>query len=231
VQEVGAGHHAPAAQDRGRLVPDALLRDLGIPSLDLVQAIFAIEERFKVDIPVASDRTGAKFQTGRRTWSATSRQRLARRQRWACSQVRDNRAGDTSRRRVAITDLTAIYALGSQVPEIWAAMQARKCGIAPITGIPTNRLSASAAQVPGFDPLAHFGARRAPMLDRGGQLAVVAAREATRWMGFACCLTAWQAGLSCEAVQRATTAAGGRPSAPKQPYSACRTDAVFGAPC
>lgn len=194
------------AVDRARLVPDAQISDLGIPSLDLVQAIFAIEERFKVDIPVASDRTGAKFQTGRRTWSATSRRRLARRQRWACSQVRDNRAGDTSRRRVAITDLTAICALGSQVPEIWAAMQARKCGIAPITGIPTNRLSAaSAAQVPGFDPLARFGARRAPMLDRGGQLAVVAAREATRWMGFACCLTAWQAGLSCEAVQRATT--------------------------
>lgn len=51
------------AVDRGRLVPDALLSDLGIPSLDLVQAIFAIEERFKVDIPVVSDRTGAEFQT------------------------------------------------------------------------------------------------------------------------------------------------------------------------
>jgi acyl carrier protein len=50
------------AVDRGRLVPDALLSDLGIPSLDLVQAIFAIEERFKVDIPVVSDRTGAEFQ-------------------------------------------------------------------------------------------------------------------------------------------------------------------------
>ena len=51
------------AVERDRLVPDALLSDLGIPSLDLVQAIFAIEERFKVDIPVVSERTGAEFQT------------------------------------------------------------------------------------------------------------------------------------------------------------------------
>ena len=51
------------AVGRDRLVPDALLSDLGIPSLDLVQAIFAIEERFKVDIPVVSERSGAEFQT------------------------------------------------------------------------------------------------------------------------------------------------------------------------
>ena len=49
--------------DRARLTPDASLSDLDIPSLDLVQTIFAIEERFKVDIPVVSERTGAEFQT------------------------------------------------------------------------------------------------------------------------------------------------------------------------
>jgi len=51
------------AVDRARLVPEAELSDLGIPSLDLVQAIFAIEERFKVDIPVNAERSGAEFQT------------------------------------------------------------------------------------------------------------------------------------------------------------------------
>ena len=51
------------AVDRSRLLPDALLSDLNIPSIDLVQAIFAIEERFKVDVPVISERTGAEFQT------------------------------------------------------------------------------------------------------------------------------------------------------------------------
>lgn len=49
--------------ERSRLNPDAVISDLDIPSLDLVQTIFAIEERYKVDIPVVSDRTGAEFQT------------------------------------------------------------------------------------------------------------------------------------------------------------------------
>ena len=49
--------------DRARLTPDAVLSDLEIPSLDLVQTIFAIEERFKVDIPVVSESTGTEFQT------------------------------------------------------------------------------------------------------------------------------------------------------------------------
>lgn len=53
------------AVDRVRLVPDAQISDLGIPSLDLVQAIFAIEEQYKVDIPVMAERSGAEFQTVR----------------------------------------------------------------------------------------------------------------------------------------------------------------------
>lgn len=48
---------------RDRLVPEAELATLDIPSLDMVQAIFAIEERFQIDIPVVSDRTGAEFKT------------------------------------------------------------------------------------------------------------------------------------------------------------------------
>lgn len=48
---------------RDRLLPDAELAGLDIPSLDMVQAIFAIEERFKIDIPVVSVRTGAEFAT------------------------------------------------------------------------------------------------------------------------------------------------------------------------
>ena len=54
---------AETGVERTRLTPDATISDLDIPSLDLVQTIFAIEERFKVDIPVVSERTGAEFQT------------------------------------------------------------------------------------------------------------------------------------------------------------------------
>jgi len=48
---------------RDKLVPEAELAVLDIPSLDMVQAIFAIEEHFQIDIPVVSDQTGGEFKT------------------------------------------------------------------------------------------------------------------------------------------------------------------------
>ncbi len=75
-------------------------------------------------------------------------------------------------------------ALGRTVPEMWAGMVEGRSGIGPITGIPTNRLTASiAAQIPGFEPSDHFEPRRLPLLDRGAQIAVVAAREAMMQAG------------------------------------------------
>ncbi len=82
-------------------------------------------------------------------------------------------------RRVAVTGLGAVCALGCGVPTIWAALQEGRSGIGPICTIPTARLSASvAAEITAFDPAAHFESRRLPLLDRTAQLAVVAAREA-----------------------------------------------------
>ena len=84
-------------------------------------------------------------------------------------------------RRVAITGLGAIAALGHDVPTLWRALQAGECGIRPIANIASARLNAkNAAEVIGFDASAHFDARRLPMLDRTSQLALVAAREAMR---------------------------------------------------
>lgn len=54
---------AETGVERERLVPDARLTDLDVASLDLVQAIFAIEERFGVEIPVAGSGGGAEFET------------------------------------------------------------------------------------------------------------------------------------------------------------------------
>jgi len=72
------------------------------------------------------------------------------------------------------------------VPSLWAAALRGECGIRPIAGIPTDRLSATlAAEVAGFDPATHFDARRLAMLDRTSQLALVAAREAVRDAGAA----------------------------------------------
>ena len=82
-------------------------------------------------------------------------------------------------RRVAVTGLGALSALGHDVPSLWRALVAGECGIRPIANIPTDRLTArTAAEVLSFDPTMHFDARRLPMLDRTSQLALVAAREA-----------------------------------------------------
>ncbi len=49
---------------RDKLTPDASLEALGIPSLDLVQTVFALETRYDIEIPVAADRSGAgEFDT------------------------------------------------------------------------------------------------------------------------------------------------------------------------
>jgi acyl carrier protein len=54
---------AESGVERDRLVPEARLSDLDIASLDLVQAIFKIEERFNTEIPVAGSGGGAEFET------------------------------------------------------------------------------------------------------------------------------------------------------------------------
>jgi len=85
----------------------------------------------------------------------------------------------TEPRRVAITGLGAITALGPDLPSLWSGVTHARCGIRAIANIPTDRLLVShAAEIAGFDPAAHFQERRLPMLDRTSQLALVAAREA-----------------------------------------------------
>ena len=49
--------------ERSRLVPSATIASLDIASLDMVQAIFALESHYGVEIPVLSDRGGAEFET------------------------------------------------------------------------------------------------------------------------------------------------------------------------
>ncbi len=49
--------------DRSRLTMDARIADLEIPSLDMVQAIFELETRFGIEIPVVGDSVGAEFET------------------------------------------------------------------------------------------------------------------------------------------------------------------------
>jgi acyl carrier protein len=47
--------------DRAKLVPEATIDELGIASLDVVQAVFAIESEFNIDIPVTGKGAGLEF--------------------------------------------------------------------------------------------------------------------------------------------------------------------------
>jgi acyl carrier protein len=49
--------------DRDKLVPEATIESLGIASLDVVQTVFAIEEEFDIQIPVAGGGGGLEFAT------------------------------------------------------------------------------------------------------------------------------------------------------------------------
>ncbi|MBV9785254.1 MAG: acyl carrier protein [Acidisphaera sp.] len=49
--------------ERSRLVPEATIADLGIPSIDMIQAIFALESHYDIEIPVVAERSGAEFTT------------------------------------------------------------------------------------------------------------------------------------------------------------------------
>ena len=82
-------------------------------------------------------------------------------------------------RRVAVTGIGVICAIGSNREEFAAALRAGRSGIAPLSITRASELRfANAAEVRGFRADDHFPAKDADLLDRFAQFAVVAAREA-----------------------------------------------------
>ena len=82
-------------------------------------------------------------------------------------------------RRVVVTGLGAITPLGKNVQETWEAVQAGRCGIAPIKGYDTTgRKVTLAAEVKDFQPQEHLDKRQVRTLDRFSQFALIAAKEA-----------------------------------------------------
>ena len=51
------------ALDRSRLRLEATIEELGIPSLDIVQTVFELENAFDIELPVIADHVGAEFAT------------------------------------------------------------------------------------------------------------------------------------------------------------------------
>ena len=82
-------------------------------------------------------------------------------------------------RRVAVTGIGCVSAIGNTAPEFWASCLAGQCGIAQIRGLDmTGVRFQNGAQARGFDPSKHFDDKHLIPLDRFAQLAIVAAREA-----------------------------------------------------
>jgi nodulation protein E len=82
-------------------------------------------------------------------------------------------------RRVVITGMGCVSALGLNAATTWRAMCEGRCGISPLTGLQATDLrTPMAAQLKGYNPLAYFDEKRLVMLDPVAQYALVAAREA-----------------------------------------------------
>jgi nodulation protein E len=89
-----------------------------------------------------------------------------------------------STRRVAVTGLGVICALGNNTSETWNAVCEGRSGIAPIRSIDVSKLRFRyGAQVCQYDPSQHFEANCLRLLDPFSQFAIIAAREALQDSG------------------------------------------------
>lgn len=87
-------------------------------------------------------------------------------------------------RRVAITGMGTINALGRNVPETLAAMREGRCGIGPLDFQDVERLSVRiGAQVHGWEPEAHFNRQQIALYDKFTQFTLLAAKEAVAQSG------------------------------------------------
>ena len=99
-------------------------------------------------------------------------------------------------RRVVITGMGCVSALGCTAAATWAGMREGRSGIGPLVGLNDSTLRTSiAAQAKGFVAAEHFDDKRLVLLDPVSQYALVAAREAVA-----------QAGLSFEGERGERTA-------------------------
>ena len=82
-------------------------------------------------------------------------------------------------RRVAITGMGAICALGRNAAEFAEALRQGRSGIAPIESTDCSQMRfQNGAEVRGYSHQPYFDDRRADFMDRFAQFAVIAAREA-----------------------------------------------------
>ncbi|HUW12446.1 MAG TPA: beta-ketoacyl-ACP synthase II [Anaerolineae bacterium] len=84
-----------------------------------------------------------------------------------------------SRRRVVVTGLGAITAVGLSAPESWRSFVSGRSGVGPVTQFDASSYTSQiAGEVKGFDPRTHLDRKESRYMARCSQLAVVAGQEA-----------------------------------------------------
>jgi nodulation protein E len=87
-------------------------------------------------------------------------------------------------RRVAITGIGVISAIGQNAGEFWNSLRHGRSGIARMQTVDSSRLRfQNGAEVRDYDPAKFFGGREADFADKFAQFALIAAREAVQDSG------------------------------------------------
>jgi nodulation protein E len=87
-------------------------------------------------------------------------------------------------RRVVITGLGVISAIGHNVKDFWSNLVAGNSGIGPITNIDISNVKiTNGAEVKNYDPTQHFEKKDLDMIDRFAQFCLVTAKEAVKDAG------------------------------------------------
>ncbi len=87
-------------------------------------------------------------------------------------------------RRVAVTGIGVISALGLSTTEFWDALQHGRCGIAPLQAVdPALLRFSNGAEVRNYAPAQCFDDKEIGLLDRFAQFGVIAARQAIAQAG------------------------------------------------
>jgi nodulation protein E len=86
-----------------------------------------------------------------------------------------------SNRRVVVTGMGVISALGENAAEFWNALTEGRSGVRPMQGVDRTQFRfQNGAEVQNYNPSKYFDEKDQSLLDRFAQFAVVAAREAVR---------------------------------------------------
>ena len=87
-------------------------------------------------------------------------------------------------RRVVVTGMGSISALGKTVAETWQNVIDCKTGIAPVTMIDMSHIRfKNGGEIKDYDPLNYFSEKEITLIDRFAQLGIIAAREAVQNSG------------------------------------------------